>query len=75
MFIPLGTIVKDVEDMKKYCAKNSTVTLTWLNDEPEFDVSEYYLGFSAIQSRDYIVKCEKVEGGFKVLRVWKKHKF
>jgi hypothetical protein len=70
MFIPLGTIVKDAEDIKKYCVgKDVEVRGCWFNDIREFHVSEYYSTYSAIQSREYTVRCEPVDGGYKVIKV------
>lgn len=70
MFIPVGTIVKDENDVKKYCVgRDITVRACWLNDTRIFDVSEYYSSYSSIQSRDYTVECEPVEEGFKVVKV------
>jgi hypothetical protein len=70
VFIPLGTIVKDENDVKKYCVgKNVEVRACWFNEYREFNVSEYYSTYSAIKSRDYVVRCEKVENGFKVVDV------
>jgi hypothetical protein len=72
MFIPIGTIVKDENDVRKYCVgKDVTVSGCWLNETKRFDVSEYYSSYSAIQSRDYTVECEPVEEGFKVVKVWR----
>jgi|HigsolmetaAR203D_1030402.scaffolds.fasta_scaffold00263_4 hypothetical protein len=74
MFIPLGTIVKDENDIKKFCVgKNINIRACWFNDTREFHVSEYYSTYSAIQSRDYVVECETVESGYKVKRVRRIH--
>lgn len=70
MFIPLGTIVKDENDVKKYCfGKDVSVRGSWLNETRQFDVSEYYSSYSSIQSREYTIYCETVENGFKVIKV------
>lgn len=70
MFIPLGTIVKDENDVKKYCVgKDVSVRGSWLNETKQFDVSEYYSSYSSIQSREYTVYCEPIEDGFKVVKV------
>ncbi|MED4883870.1 hypothetical protein [Bacillus smithii] len=70
MFIPLGTIVKDKEDVKKYChGRDIEISACWFNDKKEFSVSEYYPSYSAIQSRDYTIRCEPVEEGYKVVKV------
>lgn len=70
MFIPLGTIVKDENDVKKYCVgRDIRVSSCWLNDIRQFDVSEYYTTYSSIQSRDYTIYCEPVEDGYKVVKV------
>ena len=70
MFIPLGTVVKDESDVKKYCTgKDIEVSSCWLNDTKQFDVSEYYSSYSSIQSRDYTIYCEPTVDGYKVVKV------
>lgn len=72
MFIPIGTIVKDENDVKKYCTgKDVSVRGCWLNKTKQFEVSEYYCSYSAIKSRDYTIECESVEEGFKVVKVYR----
>lgn len=72
MFIPLGTVIKNEDDVKKYCVgKDVSVRSSWLNDTKQFDVSEYYSTYSSIQSRDYTIYCKQTENGFKVFKVYR----
>ncbi|MEK4951900.1 hypothetical protein NST12_16535 [Bacillus sp. FSL W8-1127] len=70
MFIPVGTILRNKEDVKKYChGSDISIRECWFNDKKEFLVSEYYSSYSAIQSREYTVRCQPTEEGYKVIKV------
>jgi len=70
MFIPVGTIIKNKEDIRKYChGRDVRIDECWLNDKKEFNVSEYYTTFTAIKSREYEICCEPTEDGYKVIKV------
>lgn len=70
MYIPVGSIVKDETDVRQYCVgRDVTVRSCWFNDTKQFDVSEYYLSYSSIRSREYTIYCEAIEDGFKVVKV------
>lgn len=72
MFIPIGTVIKSEEDVRKYChGRDVRIRSFKVNGIKQIDVAEYYTTHSAIKSRDYTIELEPLENGYKVSKVYR----